>query len=77
MFLGVRAFFVPKSFGQYGHYRADAVTEIAALPEVHAGHDICEMCHSDVAELKHKGKHSGVNCEACHGPQARHADDPS
>ena len=77
LFLGARAFFVPKSFGLYGHYRADAVTEIAALPVVYAGHDTCEICHGDVAELKHKGKHAGVNCEACHGPQASHAADPS
>jgi len=35
-FLGVRAFFVPHSFGQYGHYRGDAIAiaEIAALPSV-------------------------------------------
>src|SRR5437762_150386 len=32
LFLCLRAWFVPKSFGQYGHYRADSVTEIAALP---------------------------------------------
>ena len=47
-FLGVRAFFALKSFGQYGHYR-DAVIEIAALPVVHAGHDACELCHSESA----------------------------
>ena len=26
---------------------------------------------------KKNGKHAGVNCEACHGPQAQHADDPT
>ena len=75
-FLVLRAWFVPRSFGQYGHYRADALTEIAALPVVHAGHEVCEACHSDVLDVKKGGKHAGVTCEACHGPQANHADDP-
>ena len=30
----------------------------------------------DVAEEKPKGRHAGVNCEACHGPQGKHASDP-
>ena len=76
VFLGLRAFFVPRSFGEYGHYRGDAISEIAALPIAHAGHQTCEACHSDIFEEKTKGKHAGVACEACHGPQAKHADDP-
>lgn len=75
-FLGIRAVSVPRSFGQYGHYRGDAIAEIAALPVVHAGHEICEACHPNVAEVKVKGKHTGVACEACHGPQPKHLDDP-
>ena len=31
-FLGIRGFFVPKSFGEYGHYRGNAIAEIAARP---------------------------------------------
>ena len=42
-----------------------------------AGHQACETCHSDVLEKKSAGKHAHVNCEACHGPLARHADDPT
>ena len=75
-FFGIRAFLIPKSFGQYGHYRAEAINEIAALPTVHAGHQFCEVCHVDIHEAKTKGKHTGVACEACHGPQGKHADDP-
>ena len=77
VFLGLRAFLVPKSFGQYGHYRGDAIAEVAARPVNFAGHQACESCHADVFEKKKSGRHVHVNCEACHGPLAKHADDPS
>jgi hypothetical protein len=77
IFLVIRGFLVPKSFGQFGHYRANAVAEIAARPIKFAGHESCEGCHADVLDKKKNGKHAGVNCEACHGPQAQHVDDPT
>ena len=67
IFLVVRHYVVPKSFGQYGHYRGAAMGEIAAHPAKFAGHETCETCHSDVADKKKTGKHAHVNCEACHG----------
>lgn len=76
IFFIVRGFLVPRSFGQYGHFRGDALQEIKAQPVSFAGHDTCEACHSEVADKKAKGKHVHVNCESCHGPQAKHADDP-
>jgi uncharacterized CHY-type Zn-finger protein len=76
-FLVIRAYVVPKSFGQYGHYRGAALGEIAAHPIKFAGHDSCETCHTDVLDKKKTGKHAHVNCEACHGPLAKHADDPA
>ncbi len=77
VFLVVRHYYVPKSFGEYGHYRGAAIGEIASLPVKFAGHQTCEGCHSDVLDVKSKGKHAHVNCEACHGALANHADDPS
>lgn len=77
LFWAIRGFVVPKTFGKYGHYRAAAMDEIAAHPAKFAGHEACETCHSDKAEVKNKGKHEGVNCEACHGPLAAHAADPT
>ena len=77
VFLVVRHFVVPKSFGQYGHYRGAAIAEIAARPVKFAGHDTCETCHADILDAKKSGKHANVNCEACHGPLANHANDPS
>jgi hypothetical protein len=76
LFLVIRSVLVPRSFGRYGHYRAEAIGEIAALPIAYASHQACENCHSDIAETKSKGVHKSVNCEACHGPQAKHVDDP-
>lgn len=77
VFLVVRHYVVPKSFGQYGHYRGAAIGEIAQRPVKFAGHETCETCHSDEADKKKAGKHAHVNCEACHGALAAHADDPS
>lgn len=77
LFLVIRHFVVPKTFGEYGHYRGAAIAEIAARPVRFAGHDTCETCHTDVLDVKKNGKHAHVNCEACHGPLANHANDPS
>jgi len=76
-FVALRAAVVPKSFGQYGHYRGAAIAETAGRPIAHAGHDVCEACHTDVVEQKKLGEHVVVACEACHGPHAKHADDPA
>jgi len=76
-FLLIRGYVVPKSFGQYGHYRGAAIGEIAAHQAKFAGHETCEGCHSDIHDTKIKGKHAHVNCEACHGALAIHAADPT
>lgn len=75
MFLAARGLFVPRSFGQYGHYRAAAIAEAAEKPVVFAGHQACQTCHTDVLEVKSKGVHARVACGSCHGPLAKHADD--
>jgi cytochrome c556 len=51
--------------------------DIRARPIKFAGREVCEACRSEQAEVKAKGKHVGVGCEACHGPLARHAEDPT
>jgi len=76
-FFAIRGWLVPHTFGQYGHYRGAALKEIASKPVRYAGHQTCENCHTDIADKKKAGKHASVNCEACHGPLAAHADDPS
>ena len=75
LFMTARALLVPRSFGQYGHYRADSLNDIAAKPIAFAGHDACLDCHQEIQDLKKTGKHVGVACEACHGPLAAHVAD--
>ena len=77
VFLGLQALLVPRGFGAYGHYRPGALDDNRARPLAHAGRAACLDCHADVWETLQKGKHGQVHCEACHGPLARHAEDPS
>jgi Cytochrome c7 and related cytochrome c len=76
-FVVLRTAVVPRSFGEYGHYRGAAIAENASRPIAFAGHEACEGCHTDVVEQKKLGKHVVVPCEACHGALARHVDDPA
>lgn len=77
VFLVVRSAVVPKAFGQYGHYRPAALELIRQRPLAFAGQDTCVLCHDDEAKVRAAGKHAHVACEACHGPQAKHANDPA
>jgi hypothetical protein len=77
LFLVVRSAVVPKGFGQYGHYRPGALQTVRMHPIAYAGQQTCELCHDKQAEVRKAGRHAKVACEACHGPQAKHADDPS
>jgi len=72
-----RKLFVPKTFGQMGHYRAAALDFISAQPVNYAGTAACIECHPDVAETKNKSFHRGLACEVCHGAAAGHAADPA
>ena len=76
VFLLLRGSLVPRSFGEYGHYRGDAIGEIASQPLSYAGRQTCEACHTEVAEFKARGRHARIGCETCHGPLLKHADDP-
>ena len=71
-FLLARYFLIPDDFGEYGHYRTSAVTNIITQEIQYAGHQICYECHDDIVDEKQLGYHKKVNCEVCHGPAAEH-----
>ncbi|MGB8516416.1 MAG: c-type cytochrome [Gallionella sp.] len=79
---------VPASFYQYGHYRGDAVAEIASKVPKLQGSAACQSCHKEVYEEWTAGIHRkatksgavqdvvvkyGPGCEVCHtGPAGNH-----
>ena len=73
--IAARMRFVPESFGEIGHYRADAITAVESLPIHYAGTQVCAECHEDEAAVKAASYHRTLSCEVCHGPAAAHADD--
>lgn len=76
IFIAAQIYLVPDSFGEYGHYRADAVGEVAALQPIYAGFQICVECHDDIVETKAGSNHRGLSCETCHGPAGAHVEAP-
>jgi hypothetical protein len=75
-FIVGRMLFVPASFGKYGHYRADAVDEIASRSIRYAGYGACTTCHSSIYQSLANSNHKSISCESCHGPAARHVTSP-
>jgi hypothetical protein len=72
LFILVRNYLVPDTFGQYGHYRGASLIDNAA-PEIHyAGQQACLECHQDIEDLKKDDVHNGLHCETCHGPGQKH-----
>lgn len=70
--LTVRHFLVPKTFGEYGHYRAAAMDDEKERQPRHVGRAVCATCHEDVSALHAKDAHASIECEACHGPGWKH-----
>ena len=75
LFIIIRPILIPTDFGEYGHYRTSAVTEIVTQEIKYAGRQICYDCHDDVVDIKLSGYHKNLSCEVCHGPAAAHTED--
>jgi hypothetical protein len=72
VFVFVRYFSIPESFGAYGHYRADSVGEHARIEPIHGRTGACAACHEDEAEVLSEGTHRTISCEVCHAPLGNH-----
>jgi len=71
-FILLRSLLVPSSFGQYGHYRGDALGENAARIPKYSGKDSCTDCHSKIVDQQATDVHANLACETCHGPGDAH-----
>ena len=71
----VRQRFIPESFGDIGHYRADALEMVAARDIQYAGWQACAECHEDEVETKNGSFHRMLSCEVCHGASSEHAEE--
>jgi cytochrome c553 len=72
--VAARNLLVDKSFYEYGHYRGNAVAEIAHDKPKFQGTQFCQSCHTAQFAQWSKGVHDNaktgkvVKCEVCHGP---------
>lgn len=76
VYLAARTFLTPRSFGEVGFFRADAMGELASREPVFAGKKACEECHSDQIETLANGEHKSLSCETCHGAAQVHVQNP-
>ena len=68
----VKAQLIPKSFGLYGAYRADAIEEEAQRVLRHGTNSSCFGCHPYESKLHLKGDHKTISCEFCHSTYSDH-----
>ncbi len=79
-FLIARWATVPKSFGQYGHYRGASIAEDQSFPVILQSAGACKECHEKERgmwpgfDVWQKGKHSAVTCENCHSNVRQHVE---
>jgi cytochrome c553 len=72
--LAGKAYFTDSSFYRFGHYRADAVPELAAGEPLFRGAAYCVDCHAERQAAATLGAHRTVQCEVCHGADREHPD---
>ncbi|MFQ5655158.1 MAG: cytochrome C [Planctomycetota bacterium] len=73
-FFTLRAFVVPETFGEAGHFRYANLAEQRAKPVKHGGRAACRPCHETILDENQAGSHKTVHCEGCHAPVVTHAD---
>ena len=74
--LALKFLLTPESWREYGPYRGNSLTEIAAQEAKYVDFETCAMCHDSIANMRMEGEHKTIQCEICHGPGYKHMDDP-
>ena len=73
----LKIFLTADSFYRYGHYRGDAVAEIASDKPKYKNPQSCRQCHAERYAEWSQGVHNSadigkvVKCEVCHGAAGR------
>lgn len=75
-FLIIRAILMPDTFGQYGHYRGQALIDNRNHEVKYLGEKSCLECHEEYGEMKSSDLHAEISCETCHGPGWKHVEEP-
>jgi len=71
--LAAKSYFTADSFYRYGHYRGNAVAEIASDNPKYENPESCRSCHAERYAEWSRGVHDSaaihkvVRCEVCHG----------
>ncbi len=60
IFLLVRHFLIPETFGQYGHYRGESLIDVASREMTFADREDCYACHDDIQEKLENEMHAGL-----------------
>jgi len=75
-FLLIRALLMPDTFGQYGHYRGQALEDNRNHEVKYLGEKFCLECHEEYGDMKSSDLHAEISCETCHGPGWKHVEEP-
>ena len=70
-----RAFLIPESMGQYGHYRGADIEDQKTVPIKLGTNESCFQCHKPIRTIHKSGIHKTVSCEVCHGSYGNHIED--
>jgi len=70
--LAAKSYLTDPSFYEFGHYRSDAVPELAAGTPLFRGAAYCQSCHTNRNTDWAIGAHRTVQCEVCHGADREH-----
>ena len=69
IFLIIQNKLTPESFGKYGHYRANSMSDNKMRISYFKGEKKCIQCHQDIFDQKSEDVHDGIRCESCHSPK--------